>query len=73
MIRRFAELNTFGCAKLAALSRKRVTALCGDTLCGTLIADTACILGGADLLRVHDVAQAKAGAAMADLIFRQQG
>lgn len=73
VIRRFAELNTFGCAKLAALSRKRVTALCGDTLCGTLIADTACILGGADLLRVHDVAQAKAGAAMADLIFRQQG
>lgn len=73
VIRRFAELNTFGCAKLAALSRKRVTALCGDTLCGTLIADAACILGGADLLRVHDVAQAKAGAAMADLIFRQQG
>ena len=73
VIRRFAELNSFGCARLAALSRKRVTALCGDTLCGTLTADTACIQGGADMLRVHDVAQAKAAAAMADMIFRKQG
>ena len=71
VIRRFAELNAFGCAKLAALSRKRVTALCGDTLYGTLTADAACIRGGADLLRVHDVSQGKAGATMADLIFRQ--
>lgn len=71
VIRRFAELNAFGCAKLAALSRKRVTALCGETLCGTLTADAACIQGGADILRVHDVAQGKAGARMADLIFRQ--
>ena len=71
VIRRFAELNAFGCARLAALSRKRVTALCGDALCGTLTADAACIRGGADMLRVHDVAQARAGAAMADLIFRQ--
>lgn len=72
VIRRFDALNSFGCARLAALSRKRVTALCGDTLVGTLTADAACIQGGADILRVHDVAQARAGAAMADLIFRKQ-
>ncbi len=72
VIRRFAELNAFGCARLAALSRKRVTALCGDTLCGTLIADAACIQGGADILRVHDVAQAKAAADMADRIYKPQ-
>ena len=72
VIRRFAGLDSFGCARLAALSRKRVTALCGDTLCGTLVADTACLQGGADILRVHDVAQARAAAAMADLIYRPQ-
>ncbi len=72
IIRRFAELDRFGCASLAALSRKRVTALCGDTLLGTLAADTACICGGADLLRVHDVVQAKHSAIMTDMIFRNQ-
>ncbi|HBL40810.1 MAG TPA: dihydropteroate synthase [Ruminococcaceae bacterium] len=73
ILRRFSELNGFGCAMLAALSRKRVTALCEDSFLGTLVADTACIRGGADILRVHDVPQAKRSAVMADSFFRNRG
>ena len=53
-----------GCAFLMAASRKRVTgAFCGnppfeERLPATLAAHTASILGGADLVRVHDVKEA---------------
>jgi dihydropteroate synthase len=70
IIRNFRQLDFCGCAALAALSRKRVTRLCTDALIGTTVADTACILGGADIVRVHDVREAAAAAKMADLILR---
>ncbi len=68
IISRFSHINSFGCAKLAALSRKRVTKLCGDVLTGTVIANTACIAGGADIIRVHDIEQALATAQMTKLL-----
>ena len=70
IIRNFSRLDFCGCAALAALSRKRVTRLCPDALAGTIAADTACILGGADIIRVHDVREAAAAAKMTDLILR---
>lgn len=68
IIKRFRELTDHGCATLAALSRKRVTRLGGDSLSGTITANTACILGGANIIRVHDIPQAVATAKTADLI-----
>ncbi len=70
IINNFSLLESHGCARLAALSRKRVTRLCGDALTGTVAANTACILGGADIIRVHDVEAAVATAEMAHLIKR---
>lgn len=66
-----------GCAFLMAASRKRVTgAFCGDPpfeerLPATLAAHTASILGGADLVRVHDVKEAVQAARMADALKRR--
>ena len=60
IISRFAEFQRHGCVTMAALSRKRVTRLCGDALTGTIALNTACILGGAGIIRVHDVEQAAA-------------
>lgn len=63
-----------GCALLMAASRKRVTgAVCGnppfeERLPATLAAHTAAVLGGADLLRVHDVKEAVQAARMADAL-----
>ena len=63
-----------GCAFLMAASRKRVTgAFCGNPpfeqrLPATLAAHTAAILGGADLVRVHDVKEAVQAAKMADAL-----
>lgn len=68
IISRFSHINSFGCAKLAALSRKRVTKLCGDALTGTVISNAACIAGGANIIRVHDVEQALAAAQMTKLL-----
>ncbi|MBQ5823771.1 MAG: dihydropteroate synthase [Clostridia bacterium] len=64
----FAKINPLGCTKLAALSRKRVTKLCGDALTGTIVANAACIAGGANLIRVHDIEQAVATAQIAKLL-----
>ena len=64
----FSKFNSCGCALLAGLSRKRITRLCGDALTGTVIYNTLCILGGADIIRVHDVPQAVATAEAAKLI-----
>ena len=60
IILNFNSLNSHSCTMLAALSRKRVTRLCGDALTGTVIYNTRCILGGAGIIRVHDVPQAVA-------------
>ncbi len=68
IIANFSELDSHGCAKLAALSRKRVTNLCGDALTGTVISNAACIAGGADIIRVHDIEQGFAAAKMAKLL-----
>lgn len=68
IIANFYKLKSHGCAKLAALSRKRVTKLCGDALTGTVISNAACIAGGADIIRVHDIEQGFAAAKMAKLL-----
>ena len=66
-----------GCAFLMAASRKRVTgAFCGnppfeERLPATLAAHTASMLGGADLVRVHDVKEAVQAARMADALKRR--
>lgn len=64
----FSKIDSSGCAKLAALSRKRVTGLCGDRLTGTVIANAACIAGGANIIRVHDIEQSIATAQMTKLL-----
>lgn len=67
-----------GHAFLMAASKKRVIGrAAGDVpvaqrLPGTLTAHTIAQLGGADILRVHDVAQAVQGAHVADAIRRRQ-
>ena len=59
---------------LAAASRKRVIGMsCGnppaeERMPGTVAYHTACILGGADIIRVHDVAEAVQAARVADAI-----
>lgn len=68
IISNFQSLETYDCASLAALSRKRVTRLCGDALTGTAICNAMCILGGADIIRVHDVETAAATIKMAQMI-----
>lgn len=71
LIARVDKTRIPGAAFLMAASRKRVTgAPCGnppfeERLPATLAAHTAAILGGADLVRVHDVAPAKQAAQMA--------
>lgn len=63
-----------GTAYLMAASRKRVTGIpCNDPpfekrLPATIAAHTAAVLGGADILRVHDVAQGLQAAQMADAL-----
>ena len=62
LLREYKRLNTRGAALLSALSRKRfVGALSGETdpakrLYGTLAANAMAVAGGADIVRVHDVA-----------------
>lgn len=68
IVSRFAEFRKHGCATMAALSRKRAARLCGDALTGTLVLNTACILGGAGIIRVHDVKEAAAQVKMLSMI-----
>ncbi len=68
IIANFSRIDFYGCTKLAALSRKRVTKLCGDALTGTVISNAACIVGGADIIRVHDIEQGFAAVKMAKLL-----
>ena len=67
-----------GCAMLVGASRKRlIGAASGETdplkrLPGTIACHTAAIAGGADILRVHDVAEGVQGARVADALYRPQ-
>ena len=78
LIAHVERVKVEGCAFLMAASRKRVTgAVCGNPpfeqrLPATLAAHTAAILGGADMVRVHDVKEAVQAANMADAL-RQMG
>ena len=66
----FKKLDKLGCASLAGLSRKRITKLCGDALTGTVIFNTRCILGGANIIRVHDTVQGIASVKAAQMILK---
>lgn len=74
LIARVGETRLPGCAFLMAASRKRVIGEpCGnppfeERLAGTLAAHTVSILGGADMVRVHDVREAVQAAGMADAL-----
>ena len=65
-----ARLKIPGMAYLIGASRKRVTAMAGEDgrLPGTIAAHTAAQLGGATILRVHDVKEARQAANLVDLI-----
>lgn len=76
LIRRTAEVKPKGYAYLVGLSRKRFI---GETAgepdafsrdAGTIAADTAAIMGGADIIRVHDVKGGVQAARIADAVFR---
>lgn len=68
IITNFNYTDKLGCASLAGLSRKRITKLCGDALTGTVIFNTQCIIGGANIIRVHDVPQGVATVKAAEMI-----
>ena len=65
-----ARLRISGVAYLVGASRKRVTAMAGegDRLSGTIAAHTAAQLGGATILRAHDVKEARQAANIVNLI-----
>lgn len=73
---RFEEQCLEGYPMLAAASRKRVIGMsCGNPpaeqrASGTVAYHTACILGGAHLIRVHDVAEGVQAAQVADALMR---
>jgi dihydropteroate synthase len=76
LLREVAAYRPKDRALLVGASRKRVVGTaCGEAdpqkrLAGTLAAHTAAIAGGADLLRVHDVAASVQAARVADAIYR---
>ncbi len=71
---RFGSLCPEGYPMLAAASRKRVIGMsCGNPpadrrMAGTVAFHTACLLGGAHIIRVHDVAEAVQAAKVTDAI-----
>jgi len=75
VLRDLGQLDV-GCAILVGASRKRlIAAASGETdplkrLPGTIACHTAAIAGGADILRVHDVAEGVQGARVADALYR---
>jgi len=73
ILARLRELSSLDLPILAGPSRKSFLAHPTDqeTLCATAAAATAAILGGAHLLRVHDVLEMRAVADVADEILRQ--
>lgn len=75
ILARLHELTSLDLPILAGPSRKSFLAHPSEreTLFATAAAATAAILGGAHLLRVHDVVEMRAAADVADEILRQQG
>lgn len=77
IIRRLADFRRHGCPILVGPSRKSFIGQVldlptGERLEGTLAAVTACIAGGADMVRVHDVKEAVRASRLADAIYRTQ-
>jgi dihydropteroate synthase len=76
LLRQLAQFQTLGCPVLVGVSRKSfIGAILDrpdpkDRLWGTAAACTAAIAGGADILRVHDVAQMAEVRSIADVIYR---
>lgn len=74
LLARLAQLQALGRPLLAGVSRKRFLTAARDNpaeearLHATIAANTAAILAGAHLLRVHDVAAARAAADVADAL-----
>jgi dihydropteroate synthase len=62
MIARLSELRSFGCPLLMGLSRKRFIDFIspskpGERIGGSIAGNVMAVLGGADIVRVHDVAE----------------
>jgi dihydropteroate synthase len=76
LLRELAQFQTLGCPVLVGVSRKSfIGAILDrpdpkDRLWGTAAACTAAIAGGADILRVHDVAPMADVRSIADAIYR---
>ncbi|VVB51123.1 Pterin binding enzyme [uncultured archaeon] len=75
IIRRLQEFKSLGCPVLVGVSRKRfIGDLTGlpteERLEGTIAAVTACVLNGADVVRVHDVKECVHAVKIADSIAR---
>ncbi|MBN2416896.1 dihydropteroate synthase [bacterium] len=75
IIKELRRICDLGFPVLAGVSRKSFIGWALDLpederLHGTIAANTACILNGADIIRVHDVRAAKEAAVIADLILR---
>ena len=74
LIAHVERIKVPGIAYLMAASRKRVTGIpCGsppfeERLAATLAAHTAAVLGGANMVRAHDVREAVQAARMADAL-----
>lgn len=79
LLGRMAELKTPENALLAGASRKRVIGTATGVeradkrLIGTVAAHCACMAGGADIIRVHDVAESVESARMCDAVYRREG
>lgn len=78
ILRRTNELKFEQYAYLSAVSRKRVIGYAignpdfKERLYGTISANTVAVMGGADILRVHDVAAAVQAARVTDAILRKE-
>lgn len=74
VLKHHKDMIVEGCATLIGASRKRVIGQpCGnppfdERLAGTIAAHTIAMVGGADIIRVHDVAEAVQAAKVADAI-----
>ncbi len=76
IIKNLKNIKLENCACLIGLSRKRIIGVnCGnpppkERLYGTIAANTICIQGGANILRVHDVKEAVQAAQVSDAILK---
>lgn len=79
LVRRTSDVKLGGYAYLVGLSRKRFVGEATGVIIadqrdvGTAVANTAAIIGGADIIRVHNVEYGVQTARMADLLYRGEG